>query len=68
MNSVAQASESVKTAAPEMTQQAYYGERQLVGIATDVHTVTTRIVVPKSFFGKVWEGVKTLGGLARFIP
>ena len=57
----------VAQASPKMVQQAEKGEEQLTGIATDVHTVTTQIAKPKSFMGKLWEGIKSLAGLARFI-
>lgn len=64
---VAVTSDVIAQAAPKMVAEAHKGEQQLTGIATDVHTVTTQIAKPKHFWGKVWEAMKSLGGLARFL-
>jgi len=30
------------------------------GVATDIHTITSQIARPRSFFGRLWEGLKLL--------
>jgi hypothetical protein len=42
--------------------------REITGIATDFHTVTSKFAGPKSKKQKIWEGVKLGAVGARFIP
>jgi ABC-type transporter Mla subunit MlaD len=67
MGETAQAMAVVRDAAPALAKSAIQNSDNVAGITADIHTVTTQIATPKSFWGKIWEGVKAASGFARFL-
>ncbi len=58
MRGVAEASEAVGKAAPELVANGTRMTAETAGIAADVHTVTSKLTAPKSLPGKLWEALK----------
>jgi ABC-type transporter Mla subunit MlaD len=54
---IAQTAETVNKAAPDQLAAAQKTAAAVAGITTDVHTMTTAMLKPKTFWGKVWAGI-----------
>jgi hypothetical protein len=60
MNTVAQA-------APQMAAAAQKNADNMAGITGDLHTLTAGLTKKRSFWGKLWEGVKTASRFAGLL-
>ena len=60
----AQTAEVVRAAAPQFLATAQESNKQFAGIATDVHTFTTKFTAPVSLKTKIWDGFKSMALIA----
>jgi ABC-type transporter Mla subunit MlaD len=60
-------SAAVGAAAPKLAESAVENGRNLAGITADVHSLTGRIAAPKSFLGRLWDGIKVASAAATHL-
>jgi hypothetical protein len=63
----AQTLETINKATPDQLAAAQKTATAVAGITTDVHTATTAMLKPKSFFGKVWAGLTVASRFAGIL-
>jgi methyl-accepting chemotaxis protein len=55
---VAQTAETIRAAAPEFIATTQESNRQLAGVAGDVHKLTTSLTAPVSLKAKIWNAIR----------
>ncbi len=59
MGETAQAMKVIRDSAPQVSLSTIATAKSIEGIAADVHQVTSAYLKPRTFWGKVWGGVKS---------
>lgn len=67
MGHVEQMSDAIAAATPAMTATTAKTSKELSGIATDIHKVTSRVTGPKPWYRKVWSVIQTGASASHFI-
>lgn len=65
--SVSETMSAVEKAAPRIAEGTARNAENIAGITSDIHTVTERLTRPKTFWGRVWEGLKLATAAVRVL-